>query len=161
MAMPAPNPTIPKTFISSSFEEVEHNEWVKRLATRLKADGVEVTLGLWDRAQGVSIPLFMERAIRQNDCVIVICTPQFKEKSDERRGVVGYGARIMADYALKSGNKKKFISVLRRGKWSEAAPAWLLERPGIDLSEDPSSKAGYEKLLRTLREARKEAMARH
>ena len=63
----------------------------------------------------------------------------------------------MADYALKIGSKKKFLPVLRRGKWSEAAPAWLSERPGIDLSEDPSSKAGYEKLLWTLREARKEA----
>jgi hypothetical protein len=99
----------------------------------------------------------MERAVRENDFVIAVCTPRFQEKSDDRSGGVGYEGDIMTAYAFTGGVKKKFIPVLRRGSWSEAAPTWLLGRAKIDLSGDPYSESEYEELLRTLHGAREEA----
>ena len=157
MATPEPDPTVPKTFISYSWDDDAHKEWVKQLATRLREDGVDVTLDRWHSAPGDQIPAFMERAVRENDFVIAVCTPRFKERSDERGGGVGYEGDIMTAYAFTGGDKRKFIPVLRRGSWREAAPTWLLGRAKIDLSRDPYSESEYEELLRTLHGAREEA----
>ena len=157
MATPEPDPTVPKTFISYSWDDDAHKEWVKQLATRLRADGVDVMLDRWHSAPGDQIPAFMERAVRENDFVIAVCTPRFKERSEERGGGVGYEGDIMTAYAFTGGDKRKFIPVLRRGSWREAAPTWLLGRAKIDLSRDPYSESEYEELLRTLHGAREEA----
>src|SRR6266545_5798164 len=157
MAMPEPDPTVPKTFISYSWDDVAHQEWVRQLATRMREDGVDVTLDRWHAAPGDQIPAFMERAVRENDFAIAVCTPRFKERSDGRGGGVGYEGDIMTAYAFTGGDERKFIPVLRRGSWTEAAPTWLLGRARIDLSGDPYSEAEYEDLLRTLHGAREEA----
>jgi len=157
MATPEANPVVPKTFISYSWDDDAHKEWVKQLATRMRADGVDVTLDRWHSAPGDQIPAFMERAVRENDFVIAVCTPRFKERSDERGGGVGYEGDIMTAYAFTSGDKRKFIPVLRRGRWIEAGPTWLLGRAKIDLSGDPYSESEYEELLRTLHGAREAA----
>jgi len=156
MATPEPDPTVPKTLISYSWDDDTHKEWVKQLATRMRANGVNVTLDRWHSAPGDQIPAFMERAVRENDFVIAVCTPQFKERWDERGSGVGYEGDIMTAYAFTSGDKK-FIPVLRRGSWSEAAPTWFLGRAKIDLSGDPYSESEYEELLRTLLGAREAA----
>jgi hypothetical protein len=152
-----PDLTIPKAFLSYSWDDDAHKEWVKRLATRLRAGGVDVTLDRWHAAPGDQIPAFMERAVRGNDFVIAVCTPRFKERSDGRGGGVGYEGDIMTAYAFTSRDEKKFIPILRRGAWIEAAPTWLLGRARIDLSGDPYSEPEYEELLRTLHDARETA----
>jgi hypothetical protein len=158
MTTPEPTPMAsPKAFISYSWDDDAHREWVKQLATRLRLDGVDVTLDRWHAAPGDQVPAFMERAVRENDFVIAICTPRFQEKSDGRAGGVGYEGDIMTAYAFAGGHKKKFIPVLRRGNWQESAPGWLLGRVQVDLSGEPYSESNYEELLRTLLGAREEA----
>src|SRR5271157_4334677 len=158
MATSEPDSTAPKAFISYSWDDDAHKEWVRQLAIRLrKEDGVDVTLDRWHAAPGDQIPAFMERAVRENDFVIAVCTPKFKERSDGRGGGVGYEGDIMTAYAFTGGDKRKFIPVLRRGSWGEAAPTWLFGRAKIDLSSDPHSESEYQELLRTLHGAREEA----
>jgi hypothetical protein len=151
---PGAEPRAPKAFLSYSRDNDAHNEWVKQLATQLTKDGVDVTLDQWHATPGDQLPAFMERAFRENDFVIAICTPRFKERSDGRGGGVGYEGDIMTAHAFMDGNDKKFIPVLRRGSWTEAAPTWLLGRFKIDLSQDPYFEKEYEELLRTLHGAR-------
>jgi hypothetical protein len=154
MAAPDPKLIAPKAFISYSWDDDAHKEWVKQLAIRLRNDGVDVTLDRWHAAPGDQIPAFMERAVRENDFVISVCTPRFKERSDGRGGGVGYEGDIMTAYAFTGSNTRKFIPVLRRGSWEEAAPAWLIGRVHIDLSNDPYSESEYKELLDTLHGAR-------
>ena len=154
---PEPYSTPPKAFVSYSWDDDTHKEWVKQLAIRLRKNGVNVTLDRWHAAPGDQIPAFMERAVRENDFVIAVCTPRFKERSDGRGGGVGYEGDIMTAYAFTGGDERKFIPVLRRGSWREAAPTWLLGRAKIDLSRDPYSESEYEELLQTLHGAREEA----
>src|SRR5262245_43784133 len=113
MATPEPDLTVPKAFISYSWDDDAHKEWVRQLAIRLRADGVDATLDRWHAAPGDQIAAFMERAVRDNDFVIAICTPRFQERSDGREGGVGYEGDIMTAFALTSRDKKKFIPVLR------------------------------------------------
>ena len=56
----------------------------------------------------------------------------------------------MTAEVMSSQNHRKFIPVLRRGAWSEAAPSWLLGKYYINLAGDPYSERDYEDLVRTL-----------
>jgi hypothetical protein len=137
-------------FISYSWDDDAHREWVRKLAERLRADGVDVSIDRWAVVPGEQLPAFMERAIRDNQFVIIICTPRYKLRSDTREGGVGYEGDIMTAEVLTSQNNRKFIPVLRAGAWPQAAPSWLLGKYYINLSGDPYSERDYEDLVRTL-----------
>jgi hypothetical protein len=100
MVSPEPPPKRPKSLVSYSWEDETHKDRVRKLATRLRADGVDVTLDRWHSEPGDQIPAFMERDVRENDYVIAICTPNFKERSDHRDGGVGYEGDIMTAFAV-------------------------------------------------------------
>ena len=67
----------------------------------------------------------MEKEIAKNDYVLIVCTPNYRLKSDERLGGVGYEGDIMTAEVLTKGNHRKFIPVLALGTWVESAPSWL------------------------------------
>jgi len=138
----------PKVFVSYSHDDDDHREWVLRLAKRLRKDGVDVILDRWALAPGDQLPLFMERAIRENDFILVICTSRYKERSDGRKGGVGYEGDIMSAEALVFGNRRKFIPILRQGPWNASAPTWLLGSVYVDLSSQ--SEVNYGDLVRAL-----------
>jgi len=140
----------PSAFLSYSWDSELHKTWVKELAARLRADGVNTILDQWHTAPGDQLPAFMGRAIRDNDYVIIVCTPLYKERSDARRGGVGYEGDIMTAEVFTQANHRKFIPVLRRGRWSESAPSWLQGKYYVDLSSDPYQEEKYEDLLLTI-----------
>ena len=83
---------VPTAFISYSWDSEEHRRWVIALATRLRENGVDVVLDCWHLKLGADKTLFMEKAIRENDHVLLICPPKYKEKADSRLGGVGLEA---------------------------------------------------------------------
>lgn len=142
--------TNPKAFISYSWDDDDHKKWVKSLATRLRGDGVEVILDQWHAVPGDQLPEFMEREIRENDYVLIICTPNYKQKSDNRSGGVGYEGDIMTGEIFAKGNDRKYIPILARGIWAQAAPSWLQGKYFIDLSVDNLFMRGYGDLINTI-----------
>ena len=82
-----PTRATPKAFISYSWDDDTHTAWVLAFATRLRADGVVVTLDQWHLHPGDQLPAFMEKAIRENDYVLIVCTPYYAERSNGRLGV--------------------------------------------------------------------------
>ena len=147
--------TTPTAFISYSWDDDDHKAWVKGLAARLIEDGINVVLDIWANSPGNQLTAFMERAISDNDFVLVICTPGYKQRSDERRGGVGYEGDIITSEIFYRGNHEKFIPILRSGTWgdgepTDAAPAWLRGKVYIDLSADPYSEESYRDLVETL-----------
>lgn len=147
----------PRAFISYAWESDDHKEWVKQLAERLRRDGVDVLLDQWALAPGDQLPKFMERAIRENDHVLIVCTPRYREKSDDRSGGVGYEGDVMTGEVVASRNHRKFIPILQKGRWLDAAPSWLKGKVYIDLSDNPYSEDHYRDLLSTLYNARASA----
>src|SRR5436190_20835175 len=85
----------PSAFISYSWDDDAHNDWVRTLAGRLRGDGVDVRLDQWDAVPGDQLTAFMERSVRDNDFILVVCTPRYKNRADERKGGVGYEGDIM------------------------------------------------------------------
>jgi hypothetical protein len=145
----------PKAFLSYAWESDAHKAWARDFATRLRADGVEITLDQWELHPGDALPEFMERAVRENDYVLIVCTPYYAQRSNERRGGVGYEGDIMTAEVLTTGNHRKFIPVYRAGdRWEDASPTWLLGAYRIDLRGDPYSEGQYEDLTTTLHGSR-------
>jgi hypothetical protein len=147
----------PKAFVSYSWDDNDHKNWVAQLSTRLRSDAVEVVLDQWHAVPGDQLPEFMEREIRDNDYVLIICTPKYKQKSDSRIGGVGYEGDIMTGEIYSKGNHRKFIPILARGTWEDAAPSWLKGKYFINLNGDHVLEQGYLDLLTTLRGTRPKA----
>ena len=143
-----------KAFVSYSWENEEHKTWVREFAEKLRSDGVEVILDQWHLAPGDQLPQFMEKSIRDNDFVLIICTPKYKIKSDKRDGGVGYEGDIITSEVFNQRNQRKFIPILCAGEWSEASPSWLAGKYYIDLRGASYSEDNYNDLLVTLHNMR-------
>lgn len=143
-------PKIPRAFISYSWDSDAHRSWVRDLAARLRSDGIDVMLDQWNLDPGNGLAEFMERAVRLNDYVIIICTPRYKKRSDSRIGGVGYEGDIITAEVFTKRNQRKFIPILRRGTWQSAAPTWLVGKSYLDFHKPKCSEANYQELLRTL-----------
>lgn len=148
---------VPTAFISYSWDDDDHKEWVRALAARLREGGVNVTLDRWDLVPGDQLTAFMEKAVRENDFVLIVCTPAYKIKSDERKGGVGYEGDVMTAEVSISANRRKFIPIHRSGEWAKAAPSWLKGSLYINLKGDPYSEGQYKDLRETLHGQREEA----
>ena len=140
----------PTAFISYSHDSEEHVNWVRGyLARRLRLDGVEVKIDE-DMRLGDDIPRFME-SLTDQDFVLAICTPKYKERYDNRRRGVGYEGRLMADAIINGSAKGRVIPVLRDGSFDESLPKSLAGLLGVDLSKNnPYSEGQYIRLLENL-----------
>jgi hypothetical protein len=146
-----------KTFISYSWDNDDHKNWARDLASRLRGDGIDVTLDQWHLVPGDQLPEFMERAVRESDYVLIICTHKYKERSNKRQGGVGYEGDIITAEFMVSRNHRKFIPILRQQSWEDSAPNWLLGKYYIDLSSSPYPQNYYDDLLTTLLGTREKA----
>jgi hypothetical protein len=139
-----------QTFISYSWDSEEHKTWVEAFATALRQNGVDVVLDRWHLQPGTDMYHFMERSVRSAQFILVICTPTYAAKAENRVGGVGYEATIITTQLARQTDQQKFIPILRSGDWTSAAPIWLASRRGLDFSSNPYSPSEFHNLLRTL-----------
>lgn len=66
---------MPKVFISYSWEDDAHKEWVRSLTDTLLDNGIDATLDQYDLSLGDRLPQFMEQSVTNADYVLIICTP--------------------------------------------------------------------------------------
>jgi len=93
----------------------------------------------------------MEISVSASDFVLVVCTPAYKRKSDSSDpSGVGYEKGVITGELFVKRNQRKFIPVLRKGKWLDSAPSWVLGKNYIDLRGTPYSEDNYQELLRTI-----------
>ena len=147
----------PKAFISYAWESDEIKLWVKELATDLRSDGIDAKLDQWEVVPGDQMPHFMEKSVRDNDYVLIICTPKYKSKSENRVGGVGYEGDIMTAEVLQNSNHRKFIPILKSGTKDTSIPSWLQGKYYVDLSNETHYDNNYSDLTTTLLNARETA----
>ena len=124
-----------KVFITYAWEDDNHNNWVRQLGDELLTNGVEAIIDQYDLDLGERIPKFMEQSITGAVYVLVICTPKYKYKADERLGGVGYESDLIAGELCAKANERKYIPILRRGTLNDAIPKFLLGRNAVILQE--------------------------
>lgn len=147
----------PSVFISYSWGNPRHQNWVRNFAARLRSDGVEAVLDQWELEPGDQLTHFMEKAIADNQFVLIICTPTYKRKSEAREGGVGYEGDIMTAEVMSTKDHRKFIPILRTGSPKESVPSWLSGKIYIDFSGSPYLESSYDELLDTILDRRTKA----
>jgi hypothetical protein len=142
----------PKLFISYSWSSPEHEEWVLKLATELRENGVDVILDKWDLKEGQDADAFMEKMVTDEAVkkVAMICDKVYAEKADKRKGGVGTEAQIISRKIYEGTDQSKFVAVLaaRDDIGGPYIPAYYQSRVYIDLSDNNAFLKNFEQLLR-------------
>lgn len=146
---------VPKVFISYSRENEEHSDWVKSLADKLLADGIEAIIDSYDVRPGDRLPKFMESSIRDSDYVIIICTEEYKRKANNREKGVGYESHIISAELYNNHNDRKFIPIIRQGDFNTALPTYLDGKLAIDLRGNPFNEDSYKDLIASIFKVKK------
>lgn len=143
----------PQIFISYTHEDSVHKAWVLKLATDLRDNGIDVVLDQWDLKKGDDMTLFMERGVRNACRVLLVFTPGYCTKANERVGGVGYESLVITGELAGMLDTNKFVGVLRRGDWSISVPTYAKTRCHVDMREDADYSSRLEDLLREFHNA--------
>ena len=141
---------IPKVFISYSWEDEEHKNWVRTLADKLIENGVDADIDQYDLELGDRLPHFMESEISNADYVVIICTPTYKEKADDRQRGVGYEGHIISEELMSNHNERKFIPVIKKGSVRESMPKFLAGKLATDFTKEELYEENINDLITTL-----------
>lgn len=135
-------------FISYSWESEEHKNWVRKLATDLRANGVDALLDQWEVRLGDDVTEFMERCVSTADYVLLVCTESFGKKANSRSGGIGYEQAIVtADLLNSQPPRGRFVCILRSGAPSLAIPRYMQSRLWVDFRSDGEYHRGLDQLL--------------
>jgi len=63
----------------------------------------------WDLSPRADAANYMERAVRDSDWVVVVCTDAYVGKANSGKGGAGYEKMIMTAELVRNQTKKKFI----------------------------------------------------
>lgn len=142
----------PKLFISYCWSSTDHEEWVLRLGTELRENGVDVILDKWDLKEGNDANAFMEKMVSDDDIkkVILVIDEQYSEKANKRSGGVGTETQIISAEVYESVEQNKFVAVIasRDHEGNAKLPVFYKSRIYIDLSDEDLYAKNFEQLLR-------------
>ena len=142
----------PKLFISYCWSNSEHEEWVLRLGTELRENGVDVILDKWDLKEGNDANAFMEKMVSDEEIkkVVLIIDEQYSEKANNRTGGVGTETQIISAEVYESVDQNKFVAVVasRDSDGKATLPVFYKSRIYIDLSDEDLYGKNFEQLLR-------------
>jgi hypothetical protein len=142
----------PKLFISYSWSNPAHEQWVIDLANELTESGIHVILDKWDLKEGHNSIAFMEKMVTDSQItkVAMICDEAYALKADDRAGGVGTETQIISREVYENQEQGKFVAIISE-KDSEGRaylPTYYKSRIYIDLSEPDNYADNFEKLLR-------------
>ena len=138
-------------FVSYSWDSDKHRERVRSFILHLRSKGLNVIYDD-DMELGDRITKFMEDSVDKSDKILYICTPQYKEKADSRKGGVGYENSIITGELYASQNERKYIPILFSGDWDTSIPVWAKGKLGIDLRDASTYENELNKLVTRLKE---------
>lgn len=122
-------------FISYSHDSEEHKAWVKKFADDLEELGDFQILLDQNLPKGFPLTRFMEKGLANADKVLIIGTPQYKQKSETGKGVAFEGS-IISTELMQDIDSLKYYPILRSGTFETSFPIVLQKRGGDDLSND-------------------------
>jgi len=142
----------PKLFISYSWSNPSHEQWVVDLATQLRESGIDVIFDKWDLREGHDAYAFMEKMVTDPDIkkVAIISDSVYADKADGRSGGVGTETQIISRQVYEQQQQVKFVAIVTEKDEAGKAclPTYYKSRIYIDLSEPDTYADNFEKFLR-------------
>lgn len=143
--------TNPTVFISYSWDDDAHKQWVKTLADKLIGQGVQVILDQYDCPPGTNFPYFMEQSVEESNKTLIVLTENYCQKANKRVRGVGYEISIIsAEVYAQEVNARRFIPILRKGDNRSATPIFMRSIAPVDMRDDDVFDAQFEVLLKTI-----------
>ncbi len=99
-------------FLSYSSAE-QHDDWVRRLAERLTANGIYVVFDQWDVALGDDLPHFMETGLSGASRVICVCSDAYVLKANNLERGVGYEKKIISADLMRKADSSHVVPIIR------------------------------------------------
>lgn len=140
----------PKVFISYSHDSESHKAWVKKLATDLRKNGVDVILDQFHLRIGQDLRSFMEERLNEAEIVLCICSSNYVKKSNNGNGGTGYESMIISTSLLKNVKTDYIIPIVRNNKSENKVPTCLGTKLYIDFSNDDEYYDKYMELLKRI-----------
>lgn len=106
-----------RVFLSYSHESEEHSSDVLALANRLRGDGIDARLDVYEPAPAEGWPRWVERQIEEADFVLCVCSKRYKANFEGvNEGKLGLGVNqegftILQDLYEAGNRSKKYIPV--------------------------------------------------
>lgn len=139
------NPTV---FISYSWDNEEHQNWVLKLATKLFDNGVKVLLDRYELGPGKNMIHFMETVIPKADKVLIVFTTNYKLKAEKRQGGVGFEYSILNSELYKTiATNNKYLPLIRSGSMDTSVPNFMQQFIAVDMSDDSKFDERFNQLL--------------
>jgi len=145
--------TFLKVFISYSWDSEDHKEWVLKLANKISVlPGVHVTFDRYDLRAGKNMDKFIDKGIKDSDKVLIILTPNYALRADNREGGVGEEYSVIRSEMKIEFDEQmiKFIPVLRNGDTNTSCPMFLKRLVYHDMSDESKFEDNYNDLLREI-----------
>ena len=137
----------PIVFISYSHDDLKHMDWVLKLASNVRSDGVDVILDQWDLRLGKDIRLFIDKWVSASKLVLCICSEQYVQKVNSATSGAGYEGMKISTPLLSNANLEHVIPIIRNNYSQHKVPSFLESKIYIDFSNDNEYKFSYNKLL--------------
>ncbi|KAA3647201.1 MAG: toll/interleukin-1 receptor domain-containing protein [Chloroflexi bacterium] len=128
-----------RVFFSYSHDDDAHKAWVSDIAQDLSRRGLDVVLDQNDLKPGLDIHQFAELAVETSDFVLLICTPEYARKANNRVRGVGMEISLITS-EIYSGASDKFIAILRHGGHEESIPRFMKSKLFVDLRDDANEE---------------------
>lgn len=128
--------SIPKVFISYSWDNNQHEEWVMAFANELRQKGVDATIDKFITQQGtMNLNRMMIESIKDSEFTIIVMTPNYAERADEFIGGVGLESQLLLNFI--QNEPSRIIPVLRSCSEmrTRAVPFYLKGFEYIDFSD--------------------------
>lgn len=138
----------PTVFISYSWDDEAHKDWILNLTKRLFDKGVNVLLDRMELRPGKNMIHFMESSIPKSNKVLIVFTPNYKLKAEKRQGGVGFEYSILnAELYNQITTNEKYIPILKSGNFSESIPAFMQQFIGIDMTKSEAFEEKFNELV--------------
>lgn len=139
----------PEVFISYKHESQEHNNWVKRLATDLRDNGINALLDEWEIDLGESVSEYMASKVSSAKAMLFIITNASLaavEADKNTRNALKFEFQI-ANARRYSAGDFRIIGILRSG---ERPPNHISDNLYLDFRKDEEYEQHLKKLINSL-----------
>ncbi|GAB6152940.1 hypothetical protein JCM17380_16900 [Desulfosporosinus burensis] len=138
------NPTV---FVSYSWDNLTHQQWVLNLTNELRRKGIDATMDVFEtQLETVNLNAMMISKIKNSDYIVIILTENYAQKADGLKGGVGFETLLTMPYLR--DNLGKLILIMRhQGDYTKVFPFHYKDVYAIDMSGDRTQPDKLDELV--------------
>lgn len=137
-------------FVSYSWDNEPHKQWVMNLANKLRNNGVDATIDRFlTQSNTINLNQMMITNLQKNDYIILVLTEKYAERSNNFQGGVGFETILSLPILQEDPDKIIFITK-HQSDFHNVFPFHLKGYNAIDFSDESKFAESFDELLRRI-----------